>query len=127
MEKEGDASAAQEILDGLNVDVNRLLPVPEKAFAKAWIQGNDSYLQMYRESMEDTVGFWDKVRKKRRSEFGRTRRGEEGGKEAKKSKPRNEHDSSASVGGRSDMEEKDGRKKAIGRGIRGRWRKRLRW
>lgn len=82
MEKEGEASAAQEILEGLNVDVNRLLPVPEKAFAKAWIQGNDSYLQMYRESMDDAVGFWDKVRKKRKSELGRTWKDGEGEKEA---------------------------------------------
>lgn len=66
MEKEADASAAQEILDGLNVDVNRLLPVPEKAFEKAWIQGNDTYLQMYRESIENTSEFWNKVREERK-------------------------------------------------------------
>lgn len=76
MDKEGDAGAAQEILDGLNVDVNRLLPVPEKAFAKAWIQGNDSYLQMYRESMENTSTFWDKVRRKRESERKKRKCGE---------------------------------------------------
>jgi len=63
LEMEADAtSATQDVLEGLNVDVTRILPIPEKAHANAHIKGNESYLQMYRESIEDTNGFWSKVR-----------------------------------------------------------------
>lgn len=59
---EGDAAdSAKDILEGLNVDVNRILPVPEKAHAVAHVRGNDTYLQKYRESIENTAQFWDKV------------------------------------------------------------------
>lgn len=56
------ANSAQDILEGLNVDVTRILPIPEKAHDVAHIKGADAYLQMYRDSIEDTAGFWDKVR-----------------------------------------------------------------
>lgn len=62
MQKEAEGNSTQDILDGLNVDVNRILPVPEKAYSMAYIKGSDSYAQMYRESIDDTCGFWDKVR-----------------------------------------------------------------
>jgi hypothetical protein len=55
------ADSTKDVLDGLNVDVTRIMPVPEKAHAVAHIKGHDSYLKMYRESIEDTAAFWDKV------------------------------------------------------------------